>query len=149
MKGHGARPNRGLPMAAPRSALAEFAESVRGVSDIEVRFMCDNGVVAGNDRVATQLYRIAQEALRNALEHGQSTTVAIRLEQDARGLTLSVEDDGRGMVGTSAKGSGLGQSIMHHRAELIGANLRVESVAGEGTKVVCHLPTLPPASEAG
>ncbi|NQU75544.1 MAG: sensor histidine kinase, partial [Planctomycetes bacterium] len=77
--------------------------------------------------------------LRNALEHGQVSRATISVTSEEGGLTLAIRDNGKGMdARTASAGSGL--SIMHHRADLIGATFRIESEEGRGTSVICSLP---------
>ena len=120
-------------------ALGELVDSTRGVSDADVGFDCDEGVFVEDSIAATHLFRIAQEALRNALEHGQSSRVMISLRHGKRGPVLTIRDDGKGLPDEGKMSHGAGLSIMHHRAELIGAGLDISSPHGEGTSVVCCL----------
>ena len=91
-----------------------------------------------NDQVATQLYRIAQEAITNAVRHGQATAIEIRLADSDEGIRLSVCDDGAGIAPAEARGHGFGLRIMAHRARLIGATLAVRLRSDEGgTLVTC------------
>jgi len=95
-----------------------------------------------------QLFRIAQEAVANALRHAGAWTITITLISDDDGLCLMIEDDGCGLPGkTEREATGMGLRIMHHRAVLIGASFSLLSNEGEGTKVVCRLPRreTPPA----
>ena len=87
------------------------------------------------------LYRIALEALNNALKHADASTVTVTLATGADGLRLAVTDDGRGMAtspgtgtGASATG-GMGMLTMRERAEGLGARLAVTSSPGQGTCV--------------
>ena len=91
------------------------------------------------------IYRVAQESLTNALRHAHARTATVSLEADDEGVTLSVEDDGEGMPnGLPSDTAGIGG--MRERALLIGAQLAIESGAGEGTRVRL---TVPLASAAG
>lgn len=123
-----------------RIALEQLAESTKGLSDIDVRFRCEASPAVHDDIVATHLYRIAQEALRNSLEHGQVAQTTISLSGDESGVTLVIQDDGKGFDSEAETSSGAGLSSMRHRAELIGATLNIESVENGGTLVRCHLP---------
>lgn len=88
-----------------------------------------------------QLFRIAQEAVANALRHAGAWTITISLLGEEDGLCLIVEDDGSGLPETPGReGAGMGLRIMQHRAILIGASFSLLSNPGEGTKVVCRLP---------
>jgi signal transduction histidine kinase len=94
---------------------------------------------------AGHLYRIAQEAVNNAVKHSGARNVTIRLSGANGGLALSVKDDGKGMSrpapADSGTGSGMGMHIMEYRAHLIGGALQLESGPG-GTEVCCRLPRL-------
>lgn len=88
---------------------------------------------------ATHLYRIAQEAVQNALKHATAGSLAIRLfERDAM-LALEIADDGVGFA-PKARASGRGLQIMAYRADLIGAVLTVRRRETGGTIVCCTLP---------
>ncbi len=91
--------------------------------------------------IAENLYRIAQEALSNAVRHSGAHRVKITLEDTVEGagsgVRLIVEDDGRGMRASEMLAEGLGLKIMRARAELIGAVLRVGARSPAGTRVEC------------
>ncbi|HZZ56366.1 MAG TPA: response regulator [Opitutaceae bacterium] len=91
--------------------------------------------------VAGHLFRIAQEALNNAVKHSRATEITVRLEEHERGLLLEIDDNGQGFDASRRRGLGIG--IMQYRANLIGAKLAVESASGEGTLVRCTLPEFP------
>ena len=93
---------------------------------------------------ATHLFRIAQEALRNALEHGGATHVTVSLNRDDDGVMMTVRDDGQGFETDSTKSSGSGLAIMSHRASLIGGTWTLASSPGHGTSVTCRIPGQPP-----
>jgi len=87
------------------------------------------------------LYRIAQEALSNAIRHAKAEMVEIRLEPVDPNLVLTVRDNGRGFDPTSASaGHGLGLSSMNERAELVNGSLIIRSKPGEGTTIIATLP---------
>lgn len=89
----------------------------------------------------THLFRIAQEAVNNAVRHSGAGRIIISLRQTPEGLELRVEDDGRGLPPPSprAAGMGMGLHIMRHRASMIGAVCRVTSLK-KGTCVSVLLP---------
>jgi signal transduction histidine kinase len=96
--------------------------------------------------------RIAQEAVSNALRHAGAETVEVELECDPRLLHLVVEDDGRGLSGSSANtGGGVGFKSMRERAERLGAELTVRERVGGGTVVDlrCPLPRRPGTTSTG
>jgi signal transduction histidine kinase len=89
--------------------------------------------------VAAQLYRIAQEAVRNAVEHSGAREVLIQLTFSDRDMLLTVQDDGGGF-NTKANGHGMGLRIMRYRAQCIGGSCEVHTGSGEGTTVYCRVP---------
>jgi signal transduction histidine kinase len=132
------------------SALRDLASTTETFHKIRVRI---GGEVPGtirDSRVATQLYRIAQEAVTNAVKHAHAHTVRIEIS-GASGLTrLRITDDGTGIEKGPLKGDGLGLRIMRYRATSIGGQLSIDRGSGGGTVVTCTLrePPLPPESES-
>jgi PAS domain S-box-containing protein len=92
--------------------------------------------------VADHLYRIAQEALANALKHADATLIEIRLEILPDLVTLSVTDNGIGIAASLNEGDGLGLKLMKHRAEIIHAKLSITRRLTQGTQVLCVSPQL-------
>jgi two-component system sensor histidine kinase UhpB len=88
------------------------------------------------------IYRIAQEALTNALRHSGAPTVTVSLMADAEGLILRVADDGRGMP-AQLPGGTAGIAGMRERALLVGGRLSIESRPGRGTEVRLMIPIEP------
>lgn len=86
------------------------------------------------------MYRIAQEALTNAVRHAHATSVAVRCSMDDRGLVLSVRDDGSGVPDRLIGMSGI--RGMRERALLVGGTLQVHAPPGGGTEVFLRIPTL-------
>lgn len=96
------------------------------------------------DEVALNLFRITQEAVRNAIEHGRAHTLRIALGENASGgVALEVEDDGSGFEVDSPAGEGLGLLSMRERSRQIGAGIEIRSGTSGGT-LVCV--TLAPAA---
>ena len=91
---------------------------------------------------AAQVFRIAQEALQNALRHAEAEHIEVRLEDGGGALVLCVADDGRGFdVNDGAvRGRRLGLTSMEERAAEIGGRLEIESAAGAGTRVRLEVP---------
>jgi signal transduction histidine kinase len=91
--------------------------------------------------VALCIYRIAQEALHNAIRHAKAGTIEIAVENGAQALSLTVRDDGLGFdAADSSTRSGLGLSSMRERARLAGGSLQIRSRPGHGATVSFTLP---------
>jgi len=88
----------------------------------------------------THLYRIAQEALQNALKHAAARRVEIRLAVRSTKVMLEIMDDGRGIRREEARGSGFGTNTMRYRASAIGGLLSMRARADGGTVVSCQVP---------
>lgn len=93
--------------------------------------------------VRVHLYRIAQEALQNALKHSTATEIGIELWSRRHSVRLCVSDNGTG-IGSGASRAGLGMRTMRFRASAIGATLRVTRNPEGGTSVVCEVPVAQP-----
>ena len=102
-------------------------------------FECPRAVLVENPMVATHLYRIAQEAIGNAIKHAQAKSIVLSLKQSDGDLTLTVKDNGHGFERGSRVTEVMGLRIMEYRADMIGAMLRVDSTIGKGTTVACRL----------
>ena len=94
--------------------------------------------------LATQLYRIVQEALANAVRHADATQITISLSADATHLMVSITDNGKGLPPNAAEGPGMGLRIMRYRSERINGDLEIAPVPAGGTRVTCRCPR-PPA----
>lgn len=131
------RPIGDEPDALSKS-LRDLTRTTAEAAGIDCAFEEKGTVLLFEADVAEHLYRIAQEAVNNAVRHSGARQIRVRLAQSDEETSLEVADDGRGMTGggdQSAEGLGLG--IMKHRAELIGGRLRIESGPQGGTTMQC------------
>jgi PAS domain S-box-containing protein len=127
-----------------RSALTELAAMIDGHENISCRFDCPEGTAIPSNIMATHLYRIAQEALNNALRHGQANRIRISLRGKEDQIVLEVDDNGIGFdpelrreVGHLHKGMGL--STMEYRASVIGGVLRIARKSEGGMYLTCTI----------
>jgi signal transduction histidine kinase len=119
------------------SALEELATTVQARTGIACRFSCDEPVCIYSGVAGSNLYRIAQEAVNNAVKHGGCNAISIGLGAVEDEVTLTVKDDGVGFPNTVETKDGMGLSIMNYRANLIQASLDIRRGAGGGTIVIC------------
>jgi signal transduction histidine kinase len=109
---------------------------------LQVLLFTDGEVEPASRLIALSLFRIAQEALHNAVRHGRARRATVSLAQHDDELTLLVEDDGRGFdVAAAQRNGGLGLASIEERTRLIRGRLRVRSRAGQGTTVEVRVPT--------
>lgn len=126
---------------ALQNGLTELAERTDGLGRVHCRLECQEAIGVADPFVAGHLYRIAQEAVNNAVKHSRARNVTIRFARKEGGLLLEVTDDGAGLSKARATtGRGLGLGVMEHRAKVIGAELTIASKRGEGVTVRCTLP---------
>jgi PAS domain S-box-containing protein len=119
-------------------ALQAFASRVATTYQITCDFVCPNEVVIDDANLALNLYRIAQEAVNNAIRHGGARHLTISLASKEGLLRLSICDDGCGFFGADTKHiatPGMGIKIMQYRAAQLGASLIFLSRAEGGTEV--------------
>jgi PAS domain S-box-containing protein len=122
------------------TALAEFTENTSQLFRLQCQFRGEEPPGPLDKAVSLHLYYIAQEAVSNAIKHGQATRVAVSLIPSRNRLVLEIRDNGRGF-GSSTGSPGMGIGIMRYRARMIGATLELKSQPGEGTQVTCALYT--------
>jgi len=113
------------------------AARITDLFKVSCRFECPQPVLIENNIVATHLYRVAQEAITNAIKHGRAQRIDIALSSLPGQIILRVSDDGVGFKKTERPPKGLGSRIMNHRASMIGGTVDVKTPRGGGTKVVC------------
>lgn len=132
----------GLEDGGLAGALSQLAASTSSVFGIECSCSAEQFTDLPDLPVATHLFRIAQEALSNAVRHGQATRINMRLDavDEGRRLRLQIEDNGKGMNGRNELG-GMGLQIMGFRARMIGGALEISSSPTTGgTVITCEAP---------
>ena len=123
------------------NALDGLAKRLSAMFHIDVRCAADERIDGGLESAnALHLYRIAQEAVTNAAQHGQAGNVRITLGADGERGLLRIEDDGGGFNPASQQSKGLGLRIMRYRAQMMAGSLRIESARSRGTIVSCWFP---------
>lgn len=120
------------------SALQEMVDEI--ARRMPCTFECGEDVDVGDSEVAVNFYRIAQEAVANALKHAEATRVLVSLQRSGNYLVLTVEDDGVGFQPLTESHKGMGFAIMRHRASTLGAKLDSMALPGGGVRVRCSLP---------
>ena len=122
-------------------ALEELARRLSAMFHINVQCEADQSLDRALASVnALHLYRIAQEAVTNAAQHGSAGHVQITLRCDGERGLLRIEDNGSGFNPAMTQSKGLGLRIMHYRAQMMAGSLRIESGRTRGTTISCWFP---------
>ncbi|MBN2298554.1 MAG: PAS domain S-box protein [Deltaproteobacteria bacterium] len=116
------------------SLLQEMASNIQEVHGITCSFDYQESILVEDISVCTHIYYIVHEAVYNAIKHGQANRVNIDLLYDNDVVTLRIEDDGSGMYHEDIP-HGMGLKIMNFRANMIGADLHIESGPDTGTLI--------------
>jgi signal transduction histidine kinase len=119
------------------SALKQLTEGTSELYGAPCRFEISGDSHFRNPTVAIHLYRIAQEALNNAIKHARPRSIVVQLTRTNREIRISVEDDGKGFDPISVRTGGMGLRIMNYRAKMISGQLEVRKRPGGGTVVAC------------
>ncbi|HEX8964277.1 MAG TPA: PAS domain S-box protein [Rhodocyclaceae bacterium] len=117
------------------SMLQQLARSVERTYVVECAVAADPDFALEDGAVAINLFRMAQEAISNAVRHGKATRIEIRMARTAAAMLLEIEDNGCGIAEGALDRGGLGMHTMRYRAALIGAELTIANGTG-GAKVV-------------
>ena len=120
-------------------ALKELTSRLGEANKVACVFECSVPSGVADGRVATHLYHIAQEAITNAIKHGQARKIRVSLQTRRNGTRLEIKDDGKGFQQRQGQGAGTGMQIMAYRASLIRGELTVRPVKPRGTAVTCLL----------
>ncbi len=119
--------------------LEELVKSVGQMYGIQCELVAVDSLPIGNSELATHLYRIAQEAINNAVRHGKAHCISVELTHSGSLLSLCITDDGKGFADNSATVKGMGLRVMNHRAVRLGGQLKVRSLS-PGVEVLCLIP---------
>jgi signal transduction histidine kinase len=119
----------------------ELAHLTSNRFGISCEFECRDPVLLNDKESSTHLYRIAQEAVTNAIRHGRAKFINISLEKSAEATTMTITDDGEGVPAATPPDAGMGLRIMAYRANMIGATFQIERLPDSGTRVTVNMPT--------
>ncbi len=127
-----------LETSGLESALEDLANQVQRLHGIECAFVPRGPVSSCETAFALHLYRIAQEAINNAIKHANAKQIALTVDFSGPNKTLVVEDDGVGFDPETEHGLSTGLHLMPYRAAMIGGTLTVTSQPNAGTRVECR-----------
>ncbi len=128
------------------SALEELTANISAKTGVACRFEIVGKNIPLDQAVSSNLYRIAQEAINNAVKHGSPESITVQLHQGKSFLELQVLSDGKAFPLQRESNQGMGLHIMEHRARLIGGNCQTSPGPRGGTKVHCIVPLQNPVT---
>ncbi len=122
-------------------ALDELASNTRKMFKINCELLAKDDIVIRDNFLATQIYRIIQEAVNNSLKHSRADNILIMIRRESAEILAEVRDDGTGLLlkdRTQDIGSGL--EIMKYRANLIGGQFSLQNHESEGVSIIVRIP---------
>jgi signal transduction histidine kinase len=122
------------------NSLKRLAAQVRGMFKIRCSFRSVGRIPSPPENTSQQLYKIAQEAVTNAIRHAKAKEVELKLSCNADKIVLSIRNTGLPFPSMKDQRPGVGLRIMNYRANLIDAKLELKHPRGGGTVVVCSVP---------
>jgi PAS domain S-box-containing protein len=120
--------------------LEHLAGNVISIHQKQCEVICIDECRVNDTLVVINLFRIAQEAVNNAIRHGGATKITLTVISTPTGTILEIDDNGCGIFAKSDSPGGLGMHTMQYRASMLGATLRMLAIAEGGTRVAIHLP---------
>ncbi len=117
------------------AALRELADGASMGIQVVYKPQFGEDVAIDDHAVATHLYRIAQEAVQNAIKHARATRIHICLLREGESVCLTISDNGTGIARTGINGNGMGMSNMRYRTSIAGGRLEIKQSPAGGTIV--------------
>lgn len=120
-------------------ALQNLAANISKAFNVSCRFESSSTVILSAPEAGIHLYRIAQEAVSNAIRHGRARNVVISLASSGGKILLTITDDGTGLSPDAHSEKGMGLRIMDYRASMMGGTFDIQNLPAGGTRAVCVL----------
>ncbi|HLH53525.1 MAG TPA: PAS domain S-box protein [Verrucomicrobiae bacterium] len=121
-------------------ALGELVDHARELFGITCVFKCNGTVPPLDPHIITQLYKISQEAMTNAIKHAKATNVSLNLVATDQALTLIIDNNGLPFPDLEGRSTGMGLRIMSYRASLIGGSVDIRANGDQGARLTCVVP---------
>ncbi len=119
--------------------MLEELTASRSLSGVSCRFYCPEPILISKNDIATHFYKIAQEGIANAVQHGKAQVVEVSFVRNNGNIVLTVKDEGMGFREDFQSSKGIGLKIMKNRAHIIGASFQVEPNVPQGVILTCSL----------
>jgi two-component system CheB/CheR fusion protein len=141
---HGLFPAQ-LKYSTLRHALTAFAAEARTLFTVEIALSIPRKIPRHTPEMIVHVYRIAQEAVSNAVRHGRATRVSVVLSTNRTGVVMRIRDDGTGLPDEAQRPEGIGMHVMQYRARVLGGALSIENTPPRGVAVCLSYPVSQPA----
>jgi PAS domain S-box-containing protein len=122
------------------TCINSLCNQIRTATDFNISFECLSDSIKIDQQQKINFFRIAQEAINNAIKHARASVINVQLIQEEDATILTVEDDGRGLPMSSEGRVGNGLANMKDRAQIMGGKLTIESDTNRGTLVIVEAP---------
>jgi signal transduction histidine kinase len=124
------------------SALRRLTSETFNIFGLPCAFTCNQLNMPIRPSVGLHLFRIAQEAINNAINHGQARQIDMDLTMDDHHICLTIRDHGNGFTMEPGSQTGMGLRTMQYRATSIGGVLKIDSKTNQGTTIRCLVPNV-------
>ena len=120
--------------------LQNLAKNTEAIYPVKCQFICECEHSIDDSLAVINLFRIAQEAVNNAIKHGNPANISLKLVSLPTGITLEISDDGSGINQTANTEAGLGLRSIQYRASLLGGSMQISALPEGGTRLTVSLP---------
>jgi signal transduction histidine kinase len=121
-------------------ALQELASTTETTFNVSCSVECSKPILLQDNDTETNLYRIAQEAVNNAIKHGKAKKIAIQLSKGPERTVMIIKNDGLNFPKVLPEKRGIGLDILRYRAGMIHGTLEIKSESKGGVSVICSFP---------
>lgn len=122
------------------TVLEKLASETSRLFRVQCAYVGHTGLSLESASVSEHLFRVAQEAINNALRHGRASCIELDFQLNQEKAVMSVRDDGLGLAQRPQHSSGIGIRIMQHRLNAIGGTFTIEPRQPRGCLVQCRIP---------
>jgi two-component system sensor histidine kinase DegS len=121
--------------------LGRYVEAFKEQSGVDVRFISSGMEQRLESYLEVMIFRAVQELLGNAVRNGQATQIKLQIDSSDTEVRISVEDNGRGFdVETMEEKGGMGLKVIRDRVEMLGGDMQIHSIIGQGTHITFQIP---------
>ncbi len=133
-----------MPAALLSKGLPQTLEEIAGrisTADFNIQFYCEGFNERLDSNTETILFRVIQECINNTIKHAEATVLDLSLIKDKDGISVTIEDNGKGFIYDPAKATeGIGLNNIHSRIQFLKGSIDIDSSPGKGTLIAIHLP---------